>query len=260
MAKYVFKRRRKKTVLFSSDRGGFLSLDPLVRLGVVKPITYTPVDDPWLFVNEAVNGTALDEEVGLAVFDSGTSMAEELLRACRQSEFQIGQRPNQKFTVSKSKSGTNSNVVVSTNTDAHYGVVQSFMLEAIRKSTWLTKRGIDVIWTFTVDRAENENRTPVLGFKLVGHALSAELPKEFNYTFFLDVVTNEGDRPEHVLYTTIQPGLGGLGHSFGNSRLPLELAGDIPAVIRPASLIKFFETLDTASEEADRKLQEELGL
>jgi hypothetical protein len=256
LAKYVFKKRGKKTVLNSSDRGGYLSLAPLVRAGVVIPNDYTPDLDPWMYVDDAANGRNVTEEIGLAIFDSGTSMGEELLRACRHSVEQIGQRPNQKFKVTKG--ADNKSLVVPTNTDAHYGIVQSYMLEAIRKSTWLTRRGVDVIWTFTVDRSENENRTPVLGFKLVGHALSAELPKEFNYTFYLDVVTNEGSSPEHVLYTTIQPGLGGLGHSFGNARLPLGISVD--PVIRPASLLKVFESIDNQQEEADRQLAEELGL
>lgn len=256
-AKYVWKKRGKKALLNSSDRGGYLSLAPLVRAGIVVPNDYTPDADPWMYVDEAASGGKVDDSIGLVINDSGTSQAEELLRACRHSVEQIGQRPNQKFKVTKDG---NKAVVVGSNTDAHYGIVQSFMLEAIRKSTWLTRKGVDVIWTFTVDRSENENRTPVLGLKLVGHALSAELPKEFNYTFFLDVNTTEGGHPEHVLYTTIQPNLGGLGHSFGNARLPLGFESDIPAVIKPASLLEFFEKLDRVEEEADRKLAEELGL
>src|SRR6185503_19603605 len=120
----------------------------------------------------------------LAIFDSGTSQSEALLSACAHSEWQIGQRPNQKFTVSRGKRS----LVVPTNTDAHYGVVQSFMLDAIWKSTWLTRKGIDVLWTFSVLRGEELDRTPILGPKLAGKALTAAIPKWFKYTFLLSSI------------------------------------------------------------------------
>ena len=255
-AKYVRKSRGLNTVLNTSDLGGYDSIAPLVRLGVVAPNQLNPTaDDPWIWIDEAVSGKNCTAETGLAVFDSGTSMAEALLTACSHSDFQIGQQKTQRFSVNRGARTLN----VSINNEAHYGVVQGFLLDAIWKSTWLTRKGIDVIWTFSVHRGEEQDRTPILGPKLAGKALTAAIPKWFNYTFRLDTETREGDAPEHVLYTTVQPELAGLGHSFGNIRSPLGVTPP-PAVIRPASIIKAMEEIERAQREADDLTKAELGL
>src|SRR5688572_28163430 len=76
-AKYTRRTRKLDTVLHTSDMGGFNSIKPLVNLGVVQPVTLAEADDPFIWVNDAVSGVHLDPaKHGLAVFDSGTSMAE----------------------------------------------------------------------------------------------------------------------------------------------------------------------------------------
>jgi hypothetical protein len=254
-AKYVRKTRGKNSVLFTSDLGGYDSISPLVRAGVTRPVELPPGEDPWIWIDNAVSGNGLSDSDGLAIFDSGTSMSEALLTACAKSEFQIGQQRAQKFTVSRGAK----TLTVGSASEAHYGVVQGFMLDAIWKSTWLTRRGVDVIWTFSVHRGEEQDRTPILGPKLAGKALTAAIPKWFNYTFHLDTIPVEGDKPRHVLYTTVQPGLAGLGHSFGNARVPL---GDVsvPAVIEPASVVAAIQSIEEAQRAADEALREELGL
>jgi hypothetical protein len=255
-AKFVRKSRGQSCVLNTSDLGGYDSISPLVRLGVVAPNQFSPgQDDPWIWIDDAVSGKNCSESTGLAVFDSGTSMGEALLTACSHSDFQIGQQKTQRFGVTRGARSLN----VSINNEAHYGVVQGFLLDAIWKSTWLTRKGIDVIWTFSVHRGEEQDRTPILGPKLAGKALTAAIPKWFNYTFRLDTETREGDVPEHVLYTTVQPELAGLGHSFGNIRSPLGVTPP-PAVIRPASIIKAMEEIERAQTEADEMTKTELGL
>jgi hypothetical protein len=182
-------------------------------------------------------------------------MGDILLTACTQADFQIGQQRTQKFTVAKGAQ----NLTVAINNEAHYGVVQGFMLNAIRQSTWLINRERDVLWTFALLRGESQDRTPILGPKLCGKALTPFLPKEFKYTFRLDVEMRGDEQPEHVLYTTAHEELAGTGHSFGNIRCPLGVDPP-PAVIRPASLIRVFEELEKSHEEADARLAEELGL
>ena len=234
LAKWVYRNRKQKSRLSTCDRGGFESVAPLVRLGIVEVNEFKETDDPWLWISDAVAGSP-NPEIGLESFDSGTSMGDILLTACSHSDFQIGQQRTQKFNVSKGSK----NLTVAINNEAHYGVVQGFMLDAIRKSTWLINKGRDVLWTFALLRGESQDRTPILGPKLCGKALTPFLPKEFQYTFRLDVEMREGDQPEHILYTTAQPDLAGMGHSFGNVRAPLGV--DPPAaVIRAASLITVF--------------------
>lgn len=253
LAKHVYKTRKQKSRLNTCDRGGYDSISPLVRLGIVEVNEFTQNDDPWIWINSAVNGGG--ENIGLDCFDSGTSMGDVLLTACSHADFQIGQQRTQKFTVAKGKE----NLTVAINNEAHYGVVQGFMLDAIRKSTWLINRGRDVLWTFALLRGESQDRTPILGPKLCGKALTPFLPKEFRYTFRLDVEPVEDQVPMHVLYTTVQPELAGMGHSFGNIRCPLGVEPPA-AVIRPASLTKAFEEIERAHKEADEMLAEELGL
>lgn len=254
MAKWVWKSRKQKSKLSTCDRGGYDSIAPLVRLGIVEVNELGEKDDPWIWINAAVNGAASDD-IGLEGFDSGTSMGDILLTACSHADFQIGQQRTQKFSVSKG----GSNLTVAINNEAHYGVVQGFMLDAIRKSTWLINKGRDVLWTFALLRGESQDRTPILGPKLCGKALTPFLPKEFRYTFRLDQEVNKDENPEHVLYTTAQPDVAGIGYSFGNSRTPLG-GNALPAVYRPASLVKVFEDMEEIQRQSDERLAEELGL
>jgi hypothetical protein len=260
-AKYTWRTRKLRSVLNSSDMGGHNSINPLVNLGVVKVNKLQESDDPFIWVNDAASGTHLDPaETGLAIFDSGTSMSEAILNHITKADFQIGQQRTQKFTVSKGDGKNARSLTVGINNEAHYGVVQGFMLDAIWKSTWLTSKGIDVLWTFSVHRGEEQDRTPILGPKLAGKALTAAIPKWFNYCWRLASIPVDGGQPRHVLYTAEVPELAGLGHSFGNSRIPLGSTVDIPAVVEPASLITVFDMLDQAEKGAEDRLREELGL
>jgi len=261
LAKYVKRTRGANTVLHTCDRGGYDSISALVRAGIVGVNEISQVDDPWMWIDDAVTGKNLPDGTGLVVFDSGTSMSDLLLTACSHADFQIGQQKTQKFTVNRpgSHAGVSSkSLTVSINNEAHYGVVQSFMLDAIRRSTYLIDRGIDVLWTFALLRGETQDRTPILGPKLAGKALTPFLPKEFRLTFRLDVEPVEGDHPVHVLYTTAHPELAGLGHSFGNIRCPLGVTPP-KAIIKPASIIEAFDEMARAQKEADELVRMEFA-
>jgi hypothetical protein len=260
LAKYTWRTRKLRSVLNTSDMGGHTSINPLVNLGLVKVNKLGEGDDPFIWTNDAVSGANLTPDDGLAIFDSGTSMGEALLNSITKADFQIGQQRTQKFTVSRGTGKDAKSLTVGINNEAHYGVVQSFMLDAIWKSTWLTTKGVDVLWTFSVHRGEEQDRTPILGPKLAGKALTAAIPKWFNYCWRIASIPVEGDQPRHVLYTAEVPELAGLGHSFGNSRVPLDSNVVIPAVVEPASIVTVFELLDQAEKEAEERLREELGL
>lgn len=253
-AKWTRKNRKLNTVLFTSDLGGYDSIGNLVRAGVVKPIELTPEDDPWIWIDDAVSGKHCDETTGLAIFDSGTSQGEALLTACHKSTFQIGQQKTQRFSVSKGEKSLN----VSINNEAHYGVVQGFLLDAIWKSTWLTRRGIDVLWTFSVHRGEEQDRTPILGPKLAGKALTAAMPKWFKYTWRISSIAQDGVEPIHRLYLQEHQELAGLGHSFGNSRYPLGVT-PLPPYIEPASISEALDLIEKGQLEADELLAQELA-
>lgn len=247
-----YKLTGKPARLHTSDLGGYDSIGHLVRAGVAVSDELGPDDNPWIWINDAVTGKGA-EEYSLEIFDGGTSQSEALLSACAHSNWQIGQRPNQKFTVARGSE----TLVVPTNTDAHFGVVQSFMLDAIWKSTWLSRRGPDVIWTFAVHRGEEQDRTPILGPKLAGKALTAAIPKWFSYTFMLESIPVPGENPRHVLHTAEASQLSGMGHSFGNARYPLG-AEPLPASIEPASLVEVFRLIEAGQAQADAQLAAQL--
>lgn len=255
LAKYVYKTRKKKTVLNTSDRGGYDTLGALVRKGIVLPNELGPADDPWIYTANAANGKTLDDSIGLVIFDSGTSIGDTLLSACGKADFQIGQQKNQRFTVSK---GAQSLSVVPP-TEAQYGVVQGFLLDQIRVSTWLTHRGIDVLWTFGEFRSEEQDRTPIIGPKGPGKALTPILPREFRFCFRLDVTPVEGENPVHRLYLSTQSELAGLGKAFSNSRYPMGV-DPLPPSIEPADLAKAVELIEEGQRQADALLDRELSL
>jgi len=254
LAKFVRRERKKNSVLVTPDLGGYDCIAPLVRAKVLRPVELEPDSDPWIFVDTAARGGFLEPNDGLLIIDSGSSIGEMLLKACRESKIQMGQQRTQKFTVAQGKQS----LTVALNNEAHYGLVQGFMLDAIWKSTWLTRKGIDVMWTFSVHRGEEQDRTPILGPKLVGKALTAAAPKWFKYTFRIASIPQEGKAPLHRLYLTEYPDLAGLGHSFGNARVPLG-SSPLPPYIEPASIPGALKIIGERQEEADRLLEVELN-
>lgn len=258
-AKFIYAETGKRAVLYAADRGGYRSLLPLVRRGIVVPKEISPEDDPWVWTDAAANGEAPEgisgDEIGVAIFDSGTSIGEALLDRIKKSNFKIGTQNTQRFSVSQG----NSTISVAANNEAHYGIVQGFMLDMMWKSTWLTRRGWDVIWTFSVHRGENAQSEPILGPKVAGKALTAALPKWFEYTFRVASVPQAGGAPKHVLYLQEQPGENGLFTSFGNARYPIDATTPLPATLEPASLVGAIKLIEAGQEEADRALELELG-
>jgi len=258
-AKYRYKLDQKRTLYFAADIGGFRSILPLVRRGIVIPVEIGYEDDPWVWTNRAADGQAPEgvsrDEIGVAIFDSGTSIGEALLDRIKKSEFKIGTQNTQKFTVN----GGNTRLTVAANNEAHYGIVQGFMLDMMWKSTWLTRKGWDVIWTFSVHRGENAESEPIIGPKVAGKALTAALPKWFEYTFRVASVPQAGGPPKHVLYLQEQPGENGLFTSFGNSRCPIDASTPLPATLEPASLVGALELIENGQKEADAALEAELA-
>lgn len=256
LAKRKWKLERKRTRLNAADLGNYGSLKPLIKKGIMELNEFDPSShDPWIWTDDICSGKDLADDIGLVINDSATSISEALLTACHKSTTQIGQQKTQKFSVSQGKSRT---LQVSINNEAHYGVVQGFMLDEIWKATWLTRRKIDVLWTFGVLRSEDQNLTQVLAPLLAGKALSPKIPKWFKYFFYLQQRPQVDAAPIHRLYLTAHPELGGAGHCFGNSRYPLG-ATPLPPYIEPASLTEALDLIEAGQAEADRLLEEEIN-
>jgi hypothetical protein len=262
-AKYIKKSRGLKTKLYGADQGGSESLRPHERLGFLEIEHFNPqTDDPWLWLNNAIRGDDLTEDYGLAIIDSATAIGEACLANCAKlaSEgTQLGGRPAPKFSIGRGEKALR----VGANVDTHFLIVQTYIMDALRSSSWLTTRGIDVLWTFGVLRGEKQDEQLILGPKVVGKALTPHIPKEFNYFFTLTVVPEE-DRPSrHILNLQEQPAIlggGSTGMYFGNSRYPLDAASELPARMEPASLVGAIELIQRGQQEAEDALRAELGL
>lgn len=252
--KWTYKNRKLRSRLNTCDKGGYGSIIPLEKLGVMEVNTLTPDDDPWIWTNNAVTGK--DDGIGLEIFDSGTGLGEELLKAAANSPTQIGQQKTQRFGVTKG----NQNLTVNLNNEAHYGLVQTYLLDAIWKSTWLTRRGVDVLWTFAVHRGEEQDRTQILGPKLAGKALTPAMPKWFAYTWRIASIPQEGGSPVHRLYLQEYPEMAGMGHSFGNARYPLDATTPLPPFIEPASIPHALDLIEGGQAEAEASIKAELEL
>lgn len=264
-AKHIFKTLKKRTRYHGADLGGYDSIVPLERIGILDVVPFNPeVDDPWAWINNAVEGRDAQgkeapSDIGLHIFDSGTSMGEALLNSCAKLSAagqEIGGRPAPKFVVNRLDA--NKRLNIGTNVDSHYMVVQTFLLDAIWKSTWLTRTGADVLWTFSVHRGEKADETPVLGAKLAGKALTASIPKWLKYFFRITSIP-QLDRPAiHRLYLQEQPEL--TGTTFGNARYPLDAQTSLPVYVEPANLAEAIRLIEQGQEEAYNKLREELGI
>lgn len=256
-AKWTYQRTGKRTRYFAADMGGHDSIDPLIDLGIIEPVYMNEEDDPWTWVGKAVQ-SAPPEGVGLVCYDSGSSISEALLSSCAKLASQgqqVGSQKALKFSIPKT------DLTIGTNTESHYMVVQSYMLDRIWQSTWLARRsGVDVVWTFGEHRAESTNDAPIVGPKLAGKALTASIPKWLRYTLRLVTVAQEGAPARHLLYTTEQPELNGMGMSFANARYPLAATTPLPAIIEPASLIEFWDIMERAQIEAKANLKLEVGI
>lgn len=264
LAKHVFKTTRKKTILHTADRGRFGSIEHLVDLGVIVVDELQPEDSPWEWINRAADGSALaglkSEDVGLRIYDSGTAIGEQVMTAISKDTNQIGQQKTQSFLIRKGKGGEKDIRVGLTN-ESHYGLAQTFLLDTIWKSTWLERKGQSVLWTFSIDRKDDSTGTPVVGPKLVGHALTPAIPKWFKYHFRLDQVPSDGINPaRHILYLQAKAEVGGSGISLSNSRYPLEATEVLPPALEPADLVKALTLIEEGKASALAKAREELGL
>lgn len=247
----------KRTLLNAADRGGYRSILPHVKVGIIT-VNPMPPTDPWGWINSVCGGEGVEEDIGLVAYDSASFMGQALLDSCAEEAkegVEIGGRPAPKFSVNK---GTDQVMKIGSNVDSHFYVVQSFMTKMMWKSTWLIEKGVDIIWTFDLFVGEQGDKKPLVGPKLVGKALTPQIPPWFNYCFMLAMVP-EFDRPaRHLMYLEPQPEIGGMGVTVGNPRYALDASTPLPAIIEPASLPEALRLIEQGELEAEENLRREL--
>jgi len=265
MAEYVYAKDKKKTRLFSADRGGVATIRPYIDLGIIE---LEPLDgDPWIWLNKSVrgfvkrNGKWIKEDrpdIGMNVFEGMTSVADALMQSLAQKSsagVNIGGGSNINFNVSEN----GETLKVGGNNMSHYGVVQSRIIEEVWESQkldgWL-------LWTASAKRDEDPNSTgKLLGPAIAGKALTGEVPRWFLYTFRVAAVPAQGQTAErHILYLGDHSDVGsGNAKGLGNTRVPMD-APKLPMTVEPASLVKAIELINKSYQPAVDTIKKRLKL
>ena len=268
MAEWVRKTTGKNTRLASSDRGGLETIRPYVDLGVIEVVELGE-SDPWMWLNKVSRGYVRDggkwvldskrnENIGLWAFEGFTSIADALMQSLAQKAAagtNIGGGGNVNFSIA----ADGETIKIGGNNQAHYGVVQTRIVEECWASQKLPGW---TLWTAATKRDEDPNAAgKVLGPAIVGKALTAEVPRWFVYTFRVAAVPGQGSTAErHILYLGDHQDINSGGaKGLGNTRVPLD-GGKLPATIEPASVVKAIEMIGATGAQATSVIKARMGL
>lgn len=268
MAEKVKKDTGKNTRLASSDRGGLETIRPYVDLGIIEVVELGE-SDPWMWLNKVARGyvrregkwvldTTANDNIGLWAFEGMTSIADALMQSLAQKAAagtNIGGGGNVNFSIS----ADGETIKIGGNNMAHYGVVQTRIVEEVWASQKLPGW---TLWTAATKRDEDPNAAgKVLGPAIVGKALTAEVPRWFVYTFRVAAVPGQGSTPErHILYLGDHQDINSGGaKGLGNTRVPLD-APKLPPTIEPASLVKAIEMINATGTQATQAIKTRMGL
>lgn len=272
LAEYVWRNTKKKTRLYSIDKGGIDPLLPYVELGIIEPVLQEDCD-PWIFLNKAVRGYIRDKngkwvldkdansQVGFFAFESMTAFADALMTSLAvkaADNVNIGGGASISFSVADS----GESLKISGNNMSHYNVVQMRITEEVWQSQKLNADYI--MWTASVSKDDDPNSTAkVLGPEVVGKKLTAEVPRWFNLSFRIDCTpaSKMPPKPEsHILYLgNSLDAAAGNAVSLGNTRIPLD-APVLPSSIEPASIVQALKMIDGSQSAALEKIAARLGL
>lgn len=249
LAEHVFNTKGKITRLYTADKGGLDPILPYVDVGILEVVEIGETD-PWIFLNKAVRGYTRDDkgkwvldptrnsEVGAYCFESMRGIAEALMMSMAQKSGQgvnIGGGSNISFPIT----GDGETIKVSGSNMAHFGVAQARITEEVWESQKLDADY--VLWTSSVSKDDDTTAGgKVLGPDVIGKALTAEVPRWFNYTFRIDVVAAQAGKPErHILYLGNHVDVGaGNAAGLGNVRRPLDAPPLTSNTIEPADLVR----------------------
>jgi len=269
LAEYVYRTLGKKTRLATADRGGTLTVQPYIDLGIIDPIEIKD-SDPWIFLNQVCRGRIRNSEgkwiddpskgqIGLYAFESLRSFAEALMASMASKAAQnvnIGGGSNINFTIQ----ADSETLKISGANMAHYGVAQNRITEEVWASQKLEAPYI--LWTSSVSKDEDTTAAgKILGPDVIGKALTAEVPRWFNNTFRVDVIPAQmGQKEKHILYMGNHVDVGaGNAAGLGNTRLPMDAPPLEKNQIEPASIVKALELIEGGNQKAIEAIRKRLG-
>lgn len=272
LAERIYRTERKKSRLYAMDPGGYESLRPYIKLGIIELVECYGRPNPFEWLNGATKGAnpvatggkltwaVNHDNIGGWFFDSMTGGGDVLMETAAKMAAAGrnvgGQPPNFKLT--------EGDVTLAGNSPSHYGSIQTVMGQMIKQSFLLPGT---VAWTATSRSAADEDGqgAPLMvGPQLVGKALTPEIPRWFKYTFRL--VTIPGNpalnrKEEHRIYLRpLQDATtGAAGAILTNNRVPLDTANDVPDYISPASIDKVLDLLENAGDAAEAAIRARLA-
>lgn len=268
LAEYYFKTRRKRTRLYTSDRGGWVTIKPYVELGIIEVVPLW--GDPWIWLDNAVKGNVptdgkwvpgIDPEIGLYAFESMTSLADTFMAWMADAAgrgVNIGGGGSFSFMAGEAEGPK---MKIGSSNIAHYGVAQQ---QVYQKATQSQNLPGTVLWTAGDRRGEDDANGGVVGPQIAGKAMTGEVPRWFKYTLRMATEVQPGATVKHVMYldshTEMQSK--GMAKGLANTRVPLSGADEIPIPdsICPASIVQVLELLEKRQGAAKSEIAKRLGL
>lgn len=269
LAEYVWKTLKKKTRLYTGDKGGTRTVLPYIELGIMEAVEMG-TSDPWIFLHNAAQGKVRGPDgkwkagdntnIGLFAFESLRAIAETLMGSMTEKAgkgINIGGGSNISFKVE----GDGESLTISGSNMAHYGVAQSRMTDEVWTSLKLPADYI--LWTSSVSKDDDTTSVgKVLGPDVIGKALTTEVPRWFDRTFRMDVLPAKGSEAErHILYlgTHVDVGAGNAA-GLGNLRMALDAPKLDKLTIEPADIVVALQKLEGGSDVAKEAIRKRLGL
>ena len=272
LAEWVYKTTGKKTRLYTADKGGLDVIAPHAQLGIIDVVEILDTN-AFIFLDKAVNGAVRNSEgkwvqdaernaeIGCYAFESLRGIAEELMLEMARAGINgtnIGGGSNVSFTMK----GDDETLKIGGNNMAHFGVAQATMTEKVWTSFKLNAPFI--IWTSSVSKDDDSNAGgKVLGPDVIGKALTAEVPRWFNYTYRIDGQPAAQGKPErHILYMGSHVDVSaGNAAAVGNIRRPIDAPPLTVLTIEPADIVKALEmSINSAHEAAKAAISRRLNI
>lgn len=265
LAKHVKVTLGKKSLIYTIDKGGVGPLMPLVDLGIVD-LVLQEATNPFMFLSKVSRGqvrvggkwTPTDlSQYGMVAGESLTGFGDGLMLDLADKASQginIGGGANVNFSISSD----GETLKVGGSNMAHYGIVQTRILDEVLRSQNLPVEF--VVWTASASKEEDMNAGgKVIGPAVVGKALTSELPRQFDLCFRLDCLPAQQGKPErHIIYLGNSLDVAaGNAVSLGNTRIPLG-GPELPSMVEPASIIKVLELINDAEQKAKEAIEKEL--
>jgi GTPase SAR1 family protein len=265
LTEHLYKTKKQTARLYTADLGGWKTIEAYAKLGILD--VQMMFGDPWVWLDHAIKGdrwdgskwvSAIDPKIGLYAYESMTSIASAVMKWMADASargISIGGGGAMNFVA-----GDKEKIKIGSNNMAHYGVAQSQVYE---KSTQSQQLPGTVLWTAGDSQSADDSIGGVVGPQIAGKAKTSEVPSWFKYTFHLTVDVQPGAEPVHVLHTAQHIEMASKGMSMGMSNARIPLSGgsvEIPAEIRPASLVKALELIEKRQDAAVSEIAKRLGL